>query len=75
MVMSGWSFNLTTLFLGRLRPKRLTSTLCTYFPQYLTTALLESVEGEMNIWPERVTNPGPLALESDALQTALSGPG
>ena len=30
-VMSGRSVNLTTLFLGRLRPpKRLTSTLCTY---------------------------------------------
>ena len=33
-VMSGRSVNLTTLFLGRLRPpKRLTSTLCTYFRQ------------------------------------------
>ena len=31
-VMSGRSVNLTTLFLGRLRPpKRLTSTSCTYF--------------------------------------------
>ena len=33
-VMSGWSVNLTTLFLGRLRPpKRLTSASCTYFRQ------------------------------------------
>ena len=33
-VMSGWSVNLTTFFLGRLRPpKQLTSTLCTYFRQ------------------------------------------
>ena len=33
-VMSGRSVNLTTLFLGRLRPpKRLTSTSCTYFLQ------------------------------------------
>ena len=33
-VMSGRSVNLTTLFLGRLRPpKPLTSTSCTYFPQ------------------------------------------
>ena len=33
-VMSGLSVNLTTLFLGRFRPpKRLTSTLCTYFRQ------------------------------------------
>ena len=32
--MSGRSVNLTTLFLGRLRPpKRLTSTSCTYFRQ------------------------------------------
>ena len=30
-VMSGWSVNLTTLFLGRLKPpKQLTSTSCTY---------------------------------------------
>ena len=33
-VMSGRSFNLITLFLGRLRPpKRLTSTSCPYFRQ------------------------------------------
>ena len=33
-VMSGRSVNLTTLFLGRLRPpKPLTSTSCTYFCQ------------------------------------------
>ena len=33
-VMSGRSVNLTTLFLGRLRPpERLTSTSCTYFRQ------------------------------------------
>ena len=50
MVMSGQSFNLPTLFLGRLRPpKRLTSTLCTYFRQKLTTALLESAEGETKV--------------------------
>ena len=47
MVMSGRSVNLPTLFLGSLRPpKRLTSTLCTYFRQKLTNALLESAEGE-----------------------------
>ena len=34
--MSGRSVNLTTLFLGRLRPpKRLTSTSCTYFPGFI----------------------------------------
>ena len=50
MVMSGLSVNLPTLFLGRLRPpKRLTSTLCTYFRQKLTTALLESAEGETKV--------------------------
>ena len=66
MVMSGRSVNLPTLFLGRLRPpKRLTSTLCTYFRQKLTTALLESAEGETKVcgW---VSNPGPPALEIDA---------
>ena len=26
------------------------------------------------MWPDRVTNPGPLAHESDALPTALRGP-
>ena len=45
--MSGQSVNLPTLFLGRLRsPKRLTSTLSTYFRQKLIIALLESAEGE-----------------------------
>ena len=45
--MSERSVNLTTLFLGRLRPpKRLTSTSCTYFRQLLTNALLEKAEGK-----------------------------
>ena len=26
------------------------------------------------MWPDRVSNPGPLALESDALPTTLRGP-
>ena len=26
------------------------------------------------MWPDQVTNPGPLALESDALPTAVRGP-
>ena len=26
------------------------------------------------MWPARVSNPGPLAMESDALSTALRGP-
>ena len=48
--MSGRSVNLTTLFLGRLRPpKRLTNTSCTYFRQLLTTALLEKEEGETKV--------------------------
>ena len=46
--MSGWSVNLTTLFLGRLGlPKLLISTKCTYFHQI--TALLGSVEGETKV--------------------------
>ena len=50
MIMSGRSVNLTTLFLDRLRPpKRLTSISCIYFHQKPTTALLESVEGEMKV--------------------------
>ena len=68
--MLGWPVNVTTLFLGRLRPpKQLTNTLCTYFCQELTTALLESAEEETNMWPDRVLNPGPLALEPDMLPT------
>ena len=48
--MSGRSVNLTTLFLGRLRPpKRLTSTSRTYFRQLLTTVPLESAEGETKV--------------------------
>ena len=43
MIMSEWSVNLTTLFLGRVRPhKWLTSISFSYFGQKLTTALLES---------------------------------
>ena len=50
MVMLGRSVNVPTLFLGRLRrPKRLTSTLGTYFRQKVTTALLESAEGETKV--------------------------
>ena len=72
MVMSGLTLNLTTFFLGRLGPpKRLTSTKCTYFSQQLTTALLKS-EGEI-MWPDWVSNPGPLALESDELSTGPCG--
>ena len=51
-VMSGRSINLTTLFLGRLRPpKRLhvTSASCTYFRQSVTTALLEPAKGETKV--------------------------
>ena len=50
MVKLGCSVNLSTLFLGRLKPpKWVTSTSCTYFCQVLTTALLESEEGEMKV--------------------------
>ena len=51
MVMSGRSVNLTTLFLGRLRPpKRLTSTKCAHFRKKLTSALLESAEGKTKVF-------------------------
>ena len=56
--MSGRSVNLSTLFLGRLRPpKRLTSTSCTYFRQ-----ARPGIE------------PGPLTYESGAPPTALCSP-
>ena len=74
MVMSGQSVILTTLFLGRLRPPRwLTSTLCTYFCQYMTIVHLESAEGERSMWLDLVSNLASLALESDMLPTALCG--
>ena len=64
MVMSGRSVNLSILFPGRLRPpKWLISTSCTYFRQLLTTALLQSAEGETKVCGR---TSGHLALESDA---------
>ena len=64
MVISGWSVNLSILCPGRLRhPKRLTSTSSTYFRQLLTTALLQSVEGETKVCGR---TSGHLAFESDA---------
>ena len=76
MVMSGRSVNLTTLFLGRLRPpKRLISAPCTYYRQSLTTDLHESAEGERKVCRRtRVSNLELLALELNALPTALRGP-
>ena len=51
-------------------PKRLTSTFCIYFRQQQTTALLEPAEGERKACvPDRVSNPGPEAHESDARAT------
>ena len=73
MVMSGRSINLTTLFLGRLRPpKLLTSTKCTYFRQQLTPAQVSGRNERM--WPGLVLNPEPLVLESDPLPTASDSP-
>ena len=70
--MSGPSVNLITLFLGRLRPpKRLTSTLCTYFCQQLP--FLNQRKDDQSMWPDRVSNPGPLTYESGALSTVLRG--
>ena len=68
MDMAGWSVNLTTLFLGRLRPpKRLTCTLC-------TVPFLNQWKEKRVCSQTRVLNPGPLALESDVLLTAPCGP-
>ena len=54
IVMSRRSVNLTTLFLGSfIPPKRLTSTSCKYFDQYLTNVILESAEGEMKVCGRR----------------------
>ena len=45
-VMSSRLVNLLTFFLGRLVLSAVNQFLCTSFPQKLTIALLESVEGE-----------------------------
>ena len=69
--MSGRSVNLTTLFLGRLRPpKRLTSTSCIYFLPVTDNC------GRRNesMLPDRVSYLGPLTYESGALPIALRGP-
>ena len=55
-------FNLSTLFLGRLRPPK-------RYRYYLTNFLLKPAEGEM-----KISNFGPLALELDALTTVIHGP-
>ena len=64
MVMSARSGNLTTLFLGKLRPP----VQCAHTDNRPSCI---SGRGNESMWPYRVTNPGTLALESDALSTAL----
>ena len=72
--MSGQSVNLTTLFLGWLTPsKRLTSTLCTYFSQELTTSLLESAEGETKVCGQTGYRTQGPTYESGALPIATPG--
>ena len=71
--MSGRSGNLTTLFLGRLRPHK------RYFMHILspvTDNQSSLISGRRNdsMWPDRVSNPGPLTNESGAPLTALRGP-
>ena len=68
MVMSGRSVNLPTLFLGRLRPpKRLTSYfVCILSPETDNCPACISGRRNESMWPDWVSNPGPLALETDA---------
>ena len=68
--MSGWSVNLTTLFLGRLRPKQLTSTLCTYFGRNWQVPLGERKVCGL-IW---YLTWGLWLFELDMLPTQLHGP-
>ena len=68
--MSGRSVKLTALFLGRLNQ---------YFVHILspvTDNCPSWISGRRNesMWPDRVSNPGPLTYESGALPTALRGP-
>ena len=73
--MSGRSVNLTTLFLGRLRPpKRLTSTSCTLSPVTDNCPSLKSGRRNESMLPDQVSNPGPLTYESGALPIVLRGP-
>ena len=70
MVMLGRAVNLTKLFLGRLRPPNV------HILSPVTDSCPSRISGRKNetVWPDRISNPGPLALESDALPTALRGP-
>ena len=74
--MSGRSVNLTTLFLGRLRPpNRLTSTSRTYYRQQLATLPFLNQRKEKR---KNVARPGmeprTSHYESGTLPTALRGP-
>ena len=61
MVMSGWSVNLTTLFVSRLRPpKRLASTSCTYFGNWLFRPYSHSDPGHFSPYPFRSGQFGPI---------------
>ena len=70
MVMSGRAVNLSVLFLGRLRPPNV------HILSPVTDSCPSRISGRRNesMWPDWISNPGPLALESDALPIALRGP-
>ena len=65
MVMSGWSVILTTLILS------ISYEIIHYFMP-VTENCPSLIRGRRNIsmWPDQVSNLGPLAHESDALRTA-----
>ena len=71
---TGRPVNLTTLFLGRLRPERFASNESTYIHQLLATAILKQRKEKRSKWSDLSSSPGPLGLESYALPTVLFGP-
>ena len=72
--MSGTSVNLTTHFLGRLRPpKRLTRLRAHISASNRQLPFLNQRKDDRSMWPDRVSNPGLLTYESGDLPTALRG--
>ena len=74
--MLGRSVNLTTPCLGRLRPPRRFNQYQVHILSQVTVNCYSGINGRRNDQklPDRVSNSGPLALDSDTLSTAQRGP-
>ena len=72
----GVSVNLTTLFLGRLRPFKAVNQYFVHILSSVTDKCPSCISGRRNesLWPDLLSNLGSPAHESDTLQTALCNP-